>query len=430
MTPSPAWPAPLRTSPCDLTVAVPGSKSLTNRALVLAAIADSPSRIDRPLVSRDTTLMARALSRLGASVDTTDPDAWLVTPGSGGADEPVTVDCGLAGTVMRFAPAVAALGTAPVTFDGDEGARRRPMDTTISGLRDLGVGVDDHGTGSLPFTVSGTGAVAGGTLEIDASASSQFVSALLLVAPRFRSGLDLVHRGGPLPSQPHVDMTVTELRRRGVQVDVDPATPRWAVGPGPVDGLDVEIEPDLSNAGPLVAAALVTGGRARVRHWPEHTDQAGDHWPRIVGAFGGTSHRDGDDLVVDGPSSISGVALDLHEVGELTPVVAAVAALADAPSELTGIAHLRGHETDRLAALAREIGALGGHVTELDDGLRIEPRPLHGGLFATYHDHRMAHAAVVLGLRVPDLLVEDVATTAKTWAEFPDVWLRLLGTGS
>lgn len=430
MTPPPAWPAPPRTSPCDLTVAIPGSKSLTNRALVLAAVADGPSRIGRPLVSRDTVLMAQALTRMGASIDSTDPAAWTVEPVAGGAVEPVTIDCGLAGTVMRFAPAVAALGSASVTFDGDEQARKRPMGTTISGLRDLGVDVDDHDTGSLPFTVTGTGTVAGGTLEIDASASSQFVSALLLVGPRFTEGLDLVHRGGPLPSQPHVDMTITELRRRGVQVNLDPATPRWSVRPGPVDGLDVEIEPDLSNAGPFVAAALVTGGRARIQHWPTRTDQAGDRWAEIVEAFGGVARRDGDDLVIEGPTTLAGVDLDLHDVGELTPVVAAVAALADGPSDLTGIAHLRGHETDRLAALAHEITALGGRVTELEDGLHVEPRALHGGTFATYHDHRMAHAAVVLGLRVPDLLVEDVATTAKTWADFPDVWLRALGDGA
>ena len=435
MTP-PAWPAPHRSTPCDGSVAVPGSKSLTNRALVLAALADEPSVISRPLVSRDTELMAAALTQLGAAVDTSDARSWNVTPGSTGADDPVDIDCGLAGTVMRFAPAVAALGSAPVRFDGDPRARQRPMDTTIAGLRALGVSVrEEDAPGALPFTVQG-GSVGGapldgGTVRIDASASSQFVSALLLVGPRLRDGLDLVHVGASVPSQPHIDMTVTELRRRGVQVEVDrgldTGTPRWSVRPGPIDGLDVEIEPDLSNAGPFVAAALVTAGRIRVEHWPTTTDQAGDHWPAIVEAFGGRAARDGDDLVVEGPEELRGVDLDLHDVGELTPVVAAIAALAGSPSTLTGIAHLRGHETDRLSALATEINALGGHVTELDDGLRIEPRPLHGGVFGTHHDHRMAHAAVVLGLRVADLQVEDIATTSKTWAEFADVWQLAMG---
>ncbi|MGJ9421109.1 3-phosphoshikimate 1-carboxyvinyltransferase [Aeromicrobium sp. CF3.5] len=426
---TPAWAAPYRSAPWDGSVAVPGSKSLTNRALVLAALADEPSTISRPLVSRDTELMAAALAQMGATIDTDDPAAWNVAPVEDrGVADLIDIDCGLAGTVMRFAPAVAALGSVAVRFDGDPRARQRPMDATIAGLRALGAQVhEDDVAGALPFTVHG-GSLDGGTVEIDASSSSQFVSALLLVGARLRRGLDLVHVGASLPSQPHIDMTVTELRRRGVQVDVDPATPRWSVRPGPIDGLDVEIEPDLSNAGPFVAAALVTGGRARIEHWPSTTDQAGDHWPMIVEAFGGRAAREGDDLVVEGPEVLLGVELDLHDVGELTPVVAAIAALASGPSTLTGVAHLRGHETDRLAALATEINALGGKVAELEDGLRIEPRPLHGGVFGTYHDHRMAHAAVVLGLRVADLQVENIAATAKTWAGFADVWQHAMAT--
>ena len=422
------WLAPHRTTPYVGSILVPGSKSLTNRALVLAALADAPSVIDRPLGSRDTRLMVAALTALGARVEQHVTDAgtpaWTVIPIAGAAEQPVDVDCGLAGTVMRFAPAVAALGSAPVTFDGDERARQRPMDITIAALRDLGVQVDDRGTGSLPFTVHGTGSVTGGRLAIDASASSQFVSALLLVAPRFDQGLELVHTGDVLPSQPHIDMTVAELRRRGVEVEVGDAS--WSVGPGPIDGLDVEIEPDLSNAGPFIAAALVTGGRTTISHWPSDTDQAGDAWPWIVEAFGGTVRRDGDDLVFAADGPLRGVELDLHDVGELAPVVAAIAALADGPSRLTGIAHLRGHETDRLAALATEINALGGAVTELDDGLAIEPKPLTGGVFGTYHDHRMAHAGVVLGLGVPDLFVENVVTTVKTYPNFGPVWERAM----
>lgn len=423
------WLAPHRSTPYDGSILVPGSKSLTNRALVLAALADGPSVIDRPLGSRDTRLMVAALTTLGASVEQSVTEAgtvaWTVTPIPRDVDDaPVTIDCGLAGTVMRFAPAVAALGRARVTVDGDEQARARPMATTIEGLRRLGITVEDDDRAAMPFTVVGTGAVTGGPVEIDASASSQFVSALLLAAPRFTLGLDLVHVGDRLPSQPHIEMTVAELRRRGVQVDVD--GPRWSVRPGPIDGLDVGIEPDLSNAGPFIAAALVTGGRTRIQHWPTQTDQPGDQWPAITEAFGGTAERDGDDLVFTGPAALRGVDLDLHEVGELTPVVAAIAALAESGSQLTGIAHLRGHETDRLAALATQINALGGQVTELPDGLQIEPRPLHGGTFGTYHDHRMAHAGVVLGLRVPDLFVENVVTTVKTYPNFAPVWERAM----
>ncbi|GAA3545521.1 3-phosphoshikimate 1-carboxyvinyltransferase 1 [Aeromicrobium flavum] len=413
------WHAPRREHPADVDVLLPGSKSQTNRALVLAAIADGPSSIHLPLAARDTELMAAALVSLGARIDR-DGDTWTVTPIT--PVEAAEVDCGLAGTVMRFVPPVAALGAGTVRFDGDPRARERPMGTTISSLRDLGVRIDDEGTASLPFTLHGTGAVRGGALTVDASASSQFVSALLLVAPRFAEGLDLRHAGGPLPSLPHVAMTVTELRRRGVVVDVSDG--RWQVHPGPVKALDVTIEPDLSNAGPFVAAALATAGRARVRHWPEQTDQAGDAWRDLAVAFGGQVARDGADLVVTGPERLRGVDLDLHDVGELTPVVAALAALADGPSTLTGIEHLRGHETDRLTALATEITRLGGNVVERTDGLVITPAPLHGGAFATYDDHRMAHAAAVLGLRVDDLVVENIGTTAKTYPAFADDWER------
>ncbi|GAA1725614.1 3-phosphoshikimate 1-carboxyvinyltransferase [Aeromicrobium alkaliterrae] len=406
-------------------IIVPGSKSLTNRALVLAAVAERPSVLTRALGSRDTSLMIGALTALGASVDR-DGIEWTVRPIDPSLAAPVTIDCGLAGTVMRFVPALAALGAAPVTFDGDERARERPMDVTISSLRALGVEVDDGGRGTLPFTVHGTGGVEGGPISIDSSASSQFVSALLLAAPRFARGLDLTHVGPTLPSAPHIAMTVEQLRARGVQIDTPTDQHRWTVAPGPVGALDTEIEPDLSNAGVFVAAALVTAGEVRVRNWPSSTDQPGDVWRRLAVAFGGTAELDGDDLVVTGPKKLAGVDLDLGDVGELTPVIAAVAALAETPSRLTGIAHLRGHETDRLAALATEFRRLGGDVDELDDGLEIRPRPLHGDVFRTYHDHRMAHAAVVLALRVPDVFVENVVTTVKTYPNFAPVWERLV----
>jgi 3-phosphoshikimate 1-carboxyvinyltransferase len=415
------WSAPHRATPLDAQVLVPGSKSLTNRLLVLAALGDGPSVLTRPLASRDTHLMADALGALGARIDR-DGDLWTITPAPDAVKGDIAVDCGLAGTVMRFVPPVAALSDASVTFDGDERARDRPMSTTITGLRALGVEIDDGGRSALPFTVHGAGRVEGGELEISASASSQFVSALLLSAPRFERGLDLRHTGTAPPSRPHIEMTIAELRRRGV--DVESGSDHWVVTPGPIVALDADVEPDLSNAGPFVAAALSTGGSMRVRGWPESTTQAGDAWRVIAEAFGGRAERDGADMVFTAGETLRGVALDLHDVGELTPVVAALAALADGESRLTGIAHLRGHETDRLAALAAEINRLGGDVEELDDGLLIRPRPLHGGVFSTYDDHRMAQAAVVLGLRVPGLSVENVGTTAKTYPDFATVWER------
>ncbi len=416
------WTAPHRATPLDAQVLVPGSKSLTNRLLVLASLGDEPSVLTRPLSSRDTHLMADALSSLGARVERDDP-VWTITPPAESVKGDVAVDCGLAGTVMRFTPPLAALTGASVTFDGDERARVRPMSPVITALRALGVEIDDGGRSALPFTVHGTGHMEGGSLEIDASASSQFVSALLHAAPRFDRGLELQHTGSALPSQPHVDMTVAELRRRGVDVD-DSRPDRWVVRPGPIAALDADVEPDLSNAGPFVAAALVTGGSMRVLGWPDPTTQAGEAWRGIAEAFGGRAERDGDDMVFSAGQTLSGVELDLRDVGELTPVVVAVAALAEGESRITGVAHLRGHETDRLAALAAEINRLGGDVEELDDGLLIRPRPLHGGVFTTYDDHRMAQAAVVLGLRVPGLSVENVGTTAKTYPDFATVWER------
>lgn len=417
------WLAPYRDSPFVGEVLVPGSKSLTNRVLILAALGDGPSVITRPLGSRDTNLMAAALTTLGTTIER-DGMTWTVTPPTTTSTEPATIDCGLAGTVMRFVPLLAALGNASITFDGDEHARVRPMSTTIATLRSLGVEVDDGGRGSLPFTVHATGGIEGGMVEIDASASSQFISALLLVGARFTKGLDLRHTGSSLPSMPHIEMTVAELRRRGVKIDTEPGC--WIVHPGTVEALDVEIEPDLSNAGVFIGGALVTGGSVRIRNWPAKTDQAGDAWRTIVPAFGGTVTEDGDDLVFAAGPTLNGVELDLHDVGELTPVIAAIAALASSPSRLTGVAHLRGHETDRLAALVAEINRLGGDAEELADGLLIRPRPLHADTFRTYDDHRMAHAAVVLGLRVRGLLVENVVTTIKTYPNFAPVWERLM----
>jgi 3-phosphoshikimate 1-carboxyvinyltransferase len=416
------WPAPRAHTPVQARVAVPGSKSLTNRFLVLAALADGRSRLRGPLRSRDTVLMATSLAALGARVSDDGAD-WVVEPGPlhGG----VRIDTGLAGTVMRFVPAVAALAQGDVVVDGDPRARERPMAPVLEALRSLGVAVDDGGRGALPFTVRGNGAVPGGFVTIDASASSQFVSGLLLAAARFEQGVTVRHVGKPVPSQPHVAMTVEVLRDRGVVVD-DGEPDTWRVEPGRIGAFDVEVEPDLSTAAPFLAAALVTGGRVHVAGWPQPTTQAGDGLRDILDAMGADVTLDRQGLTVVGGGPVEGIDVDLHDVGELTPVVAALAALAQSPSWLRGVAHLRGHESDRLAALATEINALGGDVTETDDGLRIRPAPLHGGRFATYHDHRMAMAAAVIGLAVDGVVIEDVDTTAKTLPDFTRRWAALV----
>lgn len=436
--PSGDWPAPLAPGPLDATLRLPGSKSLTNRYLVLAALAEDPSRIRAPLRSRDTLLMASALRALGARLEDAEPDCfgvdgtdpvgssgpdWVLTPGPlrGG----VSLDCGLAGTVMRFLPPVAALAVGPVRFDGDPQARRRPMGPVLDSLRALGVTVDDEGSGGMPFTVHGSGGVRGGPVTLDASASSQFISALLLAGARYDEGVTVHHNGTPVPSEPHIAMTVETLRDAGVVVD-DADPDAWRVEPSEVNALDVHVQPDLSNAAAFVAAALVAGGSVRVPDWPQHTTQAGDALRDILDAMGADVLLDRQGLAVTGSGTIEGIDVDLHDASELTPVVAALGVLAESPTWIRGVAHIRGHETDRLRALAVELGGLGARVAETEDGLRIVPRRLRGKLFRTYHDHRMATAAALVGLRVPGIVVEDVATTAKTLPDFTALWSAML----
>jgi 3-phosphoshikimate 1-carboxyvinyltransferase len=419
------WPAPRAHAPVDARVALPGSKSLTNRELVLAALADGPGVVRRALRSRDTELMATALTALGSSVDTAGDD-WAVVPGISADDSrDVAVDCGLAGTVMRFVPPVAALRGGETAFDGDPHARTRPMAEVLGALRSLWVTVRSD-AGRLPFVVVGSGRVRGGHVVIDASTSSQFVSALLLAGSRFEEGIDVRHDGKPVPSLPHIDMTVGCLRARGVEVD-DSGPNRWHVRPGPIAARDVVIEPDLSNAAPFLMLALTSGGRVTIPDWPAETTQAGDVLRDILTRMGAEVTLDDDGLTVTGTGAIRGIDVDLHDTGELAPAVAALAALADSPSHLRGIAHIRGHETDRLAALATELTALGGDVTEHEDGLSLRPAALHGGTFHTYADHRMAQAAVVIGSAVDDVAVEDVGTTAKTFPGFAEAWQALFG---
>ena len=392
----------------------------------MAAISSGECRINHPLQARDTLLMAQALSALGSSVEIQE-DAFVVTPGK--SAESVQVDCGLAGTVMRFVPPVAALNSGNVRFDGDPHARVRPMKQIISALRNLDVEINDDGRGTLPFTVAGKGFVPGGSVTIDASESSQFVSALLLAGCKYDAGITVVHSGSALPSMPHIDMSIEVLRELGIRVDVDvndSTHATWTVHPGIPRSFNVTVEPDLSNAAPFLAAALVCGGSVTIPDWPTQTTQAGDALVTLLPQLGARVARDGNDLVVTGGSEITGIDVDLHEVGELTPVIAALCALATGPSTLRGIAHLRGHETDRLAALVAEINKLGGNVTETADGLHIKPAKLHGGQFATYSDHRMAMAGAVLGLAIPDLIIEDIATTGKTLPNFANMWQEMV----
>ncbi|WP_066950655.1 3-phosphoshikimate 1-carboxyvinyltransferase [Microtetraspora fusca] len=422
----PLWPAPVATGPIHATVRLPGSKSVTNRVLLLAALAEAPGSVRLALRSRDADLMVAALRSLGAEMTASNENVssvdWAITPGPirGGA----SIDVGLAGTVMRFVPPVAALADGEVFFDGDPHARKRPMGPILGALRALGASVSAD---ALPFTVRGP--IRGGEVVLDASVSSQMVSGLLLAAPRFEKGLTVRHSGPPVPSMPHIAMTVHLLREAGVEVD-DSEPDVWRVEPGPIAARDVVVEPDLSNAAPFLAAALVTGGAVTVPDWPEETTQGGDLLRELLAEMGADVARTPEGLRVTGTGRVRGIEADLHEVSELTPTIAALAALADGPSRISGVAHIRGHETDRIAALATEINRLGGDARETDDGLEIRPRPLSSGVFHSYEDHRMATAGAVIGLAVPGVEVENIATTGKTLPDFARMWTDMLaGSG-
>jgi 3-phosphoshikimate 1-carboxyvinyltransferase len=460
------WAAPGADGPLRARLRVPGSKSMTNRALVLAALAPGPAHVLNPLLARDTRLMAAALRALGATVDTGTAEptgatgdtgtaeatgatgesgaaAWRVSPGWTASD--ARVDVGNAGTVMRFVPPVATLASVATEFHGDPRASQRPVGAIISALRELGAVIDDGGRGAIPFTVHGTGSLAGGAVTVDASASSQLVSGLLLAAPRYDKGLEVRHRGGRAPSAPHIAMTVQMLRDAGATVetatvsgtaaaaapgatrDGDTLPDTWYVHPGALGTHPITVQPDVVNSMPFLAAAMVTGGTVTILGWPAVTTQPAGHITGILREMGADCVLGPDGLTVTGPPALRGITADLADCSEISMVLGALAALAGTPSVLTGIGHQRHQETDRLAALATEINALGGDVTEHADGLEIRPRPLRAARpFATYDDHRLVMAAAVLGLAVPGLLVENVATVGKTFPGFTSAWAAML----
>ena len=449
------WPAPLATRPLSATVTIPGSKSLSNRYLILAAMGRRPVTLVGLLRSRDTDLMMGALRSLGVEfqVDSDDETTVrVIPPASGWFTGDVDVYCGLAGTVMRFVPGLAMFADGPVRFDGDAQAYARPMKPVLEGLEQLGARIEYHGEpGRLPFTLTPPVAPDGmhapaHTVSIDASGSSQFISGLLLIGARLPGGLELQHTGDHLPSLPHIRMTVADLQSAGVAVDVDEEHHRWRVHPGSVQLPDrVMVEPDLSNAAPFLGAALIAGGTVSVPYWPRETTQPGGLLPGILQTMGAEITWDGrpwseattgEDapaaatLTVRGDGMIRGLGrFDMSAAGEIAPSIAALAALADAPTQLVGIAHLRGHETNRLAALVTEIRRIGAEAEELEDGIEIRPvlrERLHGAVMETYADHRMATFAAMIGLTVPDIAVVDVATTRKTIPDFVGLWSAML----
>ena len=417
------WPAPYRGNQAiDSAITIPGSKSVTNRALILAALSNSPSTLHKPLHSRDSALMVAGLKALGIGIQEATNGDLTVTPAP--LFGPAQIDVGNAGTVMRFLPPVAAMAKGLIHFDGDERSHERPLGPVIAALESLGVLIEHGSRYSLPMTINANGQLQGGSVEVDATSSSQFISALLLVAPATKEGITVIHTGTSLPSLPHIEMTIQMLREKGVQVDV--GQNRWTVKPHLMQGMNSTIEPDLSNAAPFMAAAMICGGKLSVKDWPAQTTQPGDQLRDIFTQMGATVTRSGNDLTITGTGQIHGIDIDLHDVGELTPSIAALCALADSPSYLRGIGHLRLHETDRLAALAQEINSLGGNVVEEPTALRITPAPLHAAIFHTYEDHRLATAGAIIGLRVGGIEVENIETTKKTLPDFPKAWANML----
>ena len=426
------WNAPYRggltyiDEPINSKITIPGSKSATNRALILAAIAKTPSRLRKPLSSRDADLMVKGLQSLGCNIEELKTEQgfdYQITPQK--LSGPTQIDVGNAGTVMRFLPPIASLATGLVHFDGDARSHERPLGPVIKALEQLGASIEHGNKFRLPLTINGSGEIKGGEVEVDASASSQFISALMLLGPATKNGLTIKNIGETLPSMPHIEMTIQMLRQFGATVEIGENS--WTVASGDLLGQDLTIEPDLSNAAPFMAAAMICGGCVQILDWPKLTSQPGDQLRDIFKKMGATIEQSDEGLRISGSGNINGIDIDLHDVGELTPSIAAVAALASSPSTLRGIAHLRLHETDRLAALANEINNLGGDVTEGPGELLIKPAKLVvSQIFKSYEDHRMATAGAIIGLAVKDLVVENIETTKKTLPDFPGMWQEML----
>ena len=417
------WSAPFRASkPISGVINIPGSKSVTNRALVLSALASSPSTLRRGLRSRDTDLMIKALSSLGVEIEI-EEDRWKITPAP--LMGPTGIDVGNAGTVMRFLPPLAALAKGLISFDGDPRSHQRPLGPVIKALESLGVSIEHQGRYSLPLVINSAGYINGGEVEIDASASSQFLSSLLLVAPLMKQGLKIKNVGKNLPSKPHIEMTIAMLAQYGAVVDTSIAN-QWSVEPTKLSGVDLVIEPDLSNAAVFMAAPILCGGEVIIKDWPRKTTQPGDQLRQIFSEMGGVIDFVDQGLRVRSSGQIRGIDIDLGDVGELTPVIAALACFANSPSHLRGIGHLRLHETDRLSALKSELTALGAEVIEEESALRIHPKPMKSGVFHTYEDHRLATAGALIGLAVDGVEVENIETTKKTITDFPALWSQLL----
>lgn len=411
------------TSAPDATVVVPGSKSITNRALACALLADGPSELTGVLFADDTEAMLGVVDSLGGKPRIDRQQHSVTVQGSAGAltPGPRDLDVRMSGTTTRFAIALAARGTGAYALDGHPAMRARPMGTAAAALRSLGVSVDGD---QLPLTV--TGGLHGGSVSVPADISSQFASGLLLAAPGLDDGLDLT-LGGAVVSKPYLDMTCTVMRSFGAEIDADgtryriPATSRYS-------GTSYHIEPDASAASYFFGAAAVTGGRVRIDGLGPDALQGDVAFVDVLEQMGATVTRSTDSLEVQGPPQLRGIEIDMADISDTAQTLAAIAPFADSPTRVTGIDFIRNKETDRIAAVVNELQRLGIDAREEADGFLINPGEPQPGTIQTYDDHRMAMSFALVGLRCDGIKIADPDCVAKTFPTYWDVLDTLRST--
>lgn len=408
--------------PPDCTVRVPGSKSITNRALLLAALADGESRLDGALFSDDTHYMADCLRRLGIRVVADEANNQFTVTGCAGRVPATnaTLYTGNAGTAARFMVAFVCLGHGRYCVDGGDRMRRRPIDDLLAALCELGAQVSSP-TGCPPVTVDADG-LPGGRAHVRAARSSQYLSALLMVAPYAHRDVEL-ELVGDLIAQPYVQLTDAMMRQFGVTVDAAPDYRRVTVRHGQrYQPRAYTVEADASSAHYFLAAAALTGGTVRVEGVGSHSIQGDVAFADRLEEMGAEVAKDADSITVRGTGRLRGITTDMNRISDTAPTLAALASFADTPVRIYNVAHIRHQESDRVTAVTTELGRLGGRVEEKPDGWYIEPAPLHAGEVATYDDHRIAMAFSLIGLRVPGIGIRDPDCVRKT---FPDFFARL-----
>jgi 3-phosphoshikimate 1-carboxyvinyltransferase len=415
---------PYRVRPADAllaaTVEVPGSKSIANRALVCAALADGVSHLRRVAPGDDTAAMMTSLARLGAGIDAVAVGraGSVRVEGVGGlvAAGPLAVDARLAGTTSRFVTAVAALGRGPYTIDGDPPLRRRPMNALHDALVALGVDIEPGDLwGHLPVTVRGPIGT-GGEIAIAGDVSSQYITALMLIGPYLSGGLR-VRMTTPLVSAPYVTMTAAVMEAFGAsrpRVDVDLVV----VDEGRYRGCSYSIEPDASSAGYPLAAAAVAGGTVHVPGVTDRSLQGDARFAQILGEMGCDVRSDAGGTTVSRHGPLRGVDVDMVELSDLVPTLAVVAPFATSRTTIRGVGFIRGKESDRISDLCTELRRAGVGAAETADGMTIDPRPPHPATFSTHHDHRLAMALALIGLVVDGVEIEDPDVVSKSWPEF------------